>query len=72
MCVLLLESEALLNIIKLFHLLGEHISDDKNLLGEALVLVNEDLLIFEILVLFFFHFFCCFNEGDAEFLSSFL
>ena len=55
MSVFLLVSEALLDIIEFLDLLGEHVSDDQDLLGEALVLVDEDLLVLKVLVLLLLH-----------------
>jgi hypothetical protein len=42
----------LLDFIEFFHFFGEHFGDDENLLAQTLVLIDQNLLILDILLLF--------------------
>ncbi len=72
MRVFLFEGEALLDIVEFLNFLGEHVSDDQNLLREALVLVDQDLLVLKVLVLFFLDLFCGFKQCQAKLFTAFL
>jgi hypothetical protein len=70
--VFLLVSEALLHIIEFLNLLGEHVGDDQDLFGEALVLVDEDLLVLKVLVLLLLHLLSCLKKGESQLLAALL
>ena len=72
MSVFLLVSEALLDIIEFLDLLGEHVGDDQDLLGETLVLVDEDLLVLKVLVLLLLHLLGSLKEGETQLLAALL
>ena len=70
MSVFLLVSEALLDIIEFLDLFGEHVGDDQDLLGEALVLIYEDLLVLKVLVLLLLYFLGSLKEGETQLLAA--
>jgi hypothetical protein len=70
--VFLFESQALLHVIEFLDLLREHVGYDKDLLGETLVLVDEDLLVLKVLVLLLLHFLGSFKQGETQLLATLL
>ncbi len=62
----------MLQVVVLLNFLRKHVGDNKYLLREALILVDQDLLIFEILVLFLFDLLGGFKKRDAQLLTALL
>jgi len=62
----------LLEVVIVLHLFREHIGDNEDLLREALVLVDKNLLILKVFVLLFLDLLCCFQECESKFLATLL